>query len=128
MTFTLGVTIERSGRALEPTDQIKTQLGSTATFTWLGVGAVIFLADGGLGSLLSLRALLFLGVGMFAAAVVVGLASYKLFLNLADKAARSAGVEGAREAILRSFRQSRVAAVVLCVLLESWAYSSFFLP
>jgi hypothetical protein len=112
---------------VEPTDQIKTQLGSTATFTWLGVGAVIFLADGGLGHLLSLRALLFLGVGMFGATIVVGLASYKLFLKLADKAALAAGAEGAREAILRSARQSRTAAVVLCVLLESWAYSSFFL-
>ncbi|MEW5787672.1 MAG: hypothetical protein AB1899_07445 [Pseudomonadota bacterium] len=112
---------------MEPTDQIKTQLGSTATFTWLGVGAVIFVIDGGLRSLLSLRAVLFLGIGMFAAAIVIGLASYKLFLNLADKAALSAGVEGARDAILRSFRQSRAAAVVLCVLLETWAYSSFFL-
>ena len=112
---------------MEPTDQIKTQLGNTAIIAWLGVGAVVFLADAGIGGLFSWRALLFLGVGMLVAAVVVGLASYKFFLWQADKSALAAGAEGAREAVLRSFRQSRVVAVVLCVLLESWAYSSFFL-
>lgn len=112
---------------MESTDQIKTQLGNTTIITWLGVGAVVFLADAGMGGLFSWRALLFLGVGMLVAAVVVGLASYKFFLWQADKSALAAGAGGAREAVLRSFRQSRVVAVVLCVLLESWAYSSFFL-
>lgn len=112
---------------MEPTDQIKTQLGNSIIITWLGVGALIFLADAGLGGLFSWRALLFLGVGMLVAAVVVGLAAYKFFLWLADRSALAAGAEGAREAVLRSFRHSRYAAVVLCLLLESWAYSSFFL-
>lgn len=112
---------------MEPTDQIKTQLGNTVIVTWLVAGAVIFLADAGMGGFFSWRALFFLGVGMLVAAVVVGLASYKFFLWQADKSALAAGADGAREAVLRSFQHSRIVAVVLSLLLESWAYSSFFL-
>lgn len=112
---------------MESTDQIKTQFANTIIITWLVAGTLFFLADTGLGGLFSWRALLFLVVGMLIAAVVVGLAAYKFFLWLADKSALAAGAEGARVAVLRSFRHSRVAAVILCLLLESWAYSNFFL-
>lgn len=111
---------------IQPVDEIKARLGRTATFTWLGGGALLLLADGGLGMLISLRALLFLGVGMFVAAFLVGLVSYKIFLKLADKAALAAGAGEAREAVLRSFRQSRIAAIVLGLVFVLWVYTSFF--
>lgn len=110
----------------QPIDAIKAQLGRTATFTWLGGGALLLLADGGFDSLISLRALLFLGVGMFVAAFLVGLASYKLFLKLADSAALTAGSDGYHEAILRSFRQSQIAGVALGLIFVLWVYASFF--
>ena len=110
----------------QPVDEIKTQLGRTATFTWLGGGVLLFVADGGFGNLISLRALLFLGVGMLVAAFLVGLASYKLFLKLADSAALSAGAGGAREAILRSYRQSQIANVALGLVSVLCVYASLF--
>ncbi len=110
----------------QPVDDIKAQLGRIATFTWLGGGIVLLLADGGLRNLLSLHALLFLGIGMFVSAFLVGLVSYKLFLKLADKAALAAGAGEAREAVLRSFRQSRIAAVILGLVFVLWLYASAF--
>lgn len=111
---------------IQPIDEVKAQLGRAATFTWLGSGAVLFIADGGVGSLLSVRAVLFLGIGMFVSAALVGLASYKLFLKLADKAALAANPEEAREAVLGSFRRSRIACVVLGLVFVFWIYASFF--
>ena len=110
----------------QPLDEIKAKLGHTATFTWLGGGALLFLVDGGLQNLISFQALLFLGVGMFVAAFLVGLISYKLFLKLADKASLAAGADQAREAVLRSFRQSQIAGFVLGLLFVLWVYASFF--
>jgi hypothetical protein len=107
-------------------DQITAQLGRLATFTWLGGGALLLLVDGGLGMMISLRALLFLGVGMFVSSFLVGLLSYKIFVKLADKAALAAGAGDAREAILRSFRQSRIAAIVLGLVFVLWVYAGFF--
>ena len=63
---------------------------------------------------------------MFVAAFLVGLASYKLFLKLADRAALATGADGAREAILRSFRQSQIASVALGLVFVLWVYASFF--
>ncbi len=110
----------------QPIDEVKAQLGRAATFAWLGGGTVLLVVDGGVGSLLSLRAALFLGIGMFVSAALVGLASYKLFLKLADTAALAASPGEAREAVLSSFRRSRIACIVLSLVFVFWVYVSFF--
>lgn len=67
------------------TDTAKAQLGKNATVIWLVGGAVLFLLDGGVAHLFSLRALAFLGIGMFVAAIVVGSISYFLVNALATR-------------------------------------------
>jgi hypothetical protein len=57
-------------------DEGKARLGTEATCVWLIGGAILFLVDGGLSNLFSVRAAVFLGVGMFAAAIIVGGISY----------------------------------------------------
>jgi hypothetical protein len=110
----------------EPTDDVKAKLGATATFTWLAGGALLFLVDRGLGGLLSLRALLFLGVGMFVAAIVVGIAAYKFFLHRADKAAMAAGAAGARDAVVKTITHSQILSGVLSAALVVLAYAGLF--
>lgn len=110
----------------QPTDEVKAKLGHTATFAWLGTGVLLFLIDGGVKKLLSLQALLFLGVGMFVAAVLVGFVSYKIFLNLAYKNGISAGPENARQAVIKNYHLSQGIACVLGPLFTLWCYASFF--
>lgn len=66
-------------------DNAKAQLGKNATAIWLVGGAALFLLDGGFTHLFSLRALAFLGIGMFVAAIVVGSISYLLLNTLATR-------------------------------------------
>lgn len=124
--FALGVIGRESEMSDQPTDQIKGQLGTVATVVWLGVGALAFVLDRGFGGLFSLQALLFLGVGMFLAAIVSGLVAYKLFLRLADRAAMAAGAEGARQAVLRAVIQAYAISGALTVILVVGIYLSFF--
>jgi hypothetical protein len=110
----------------QPIDEVKAKLGTAATFVWLGGGALLFLIDGGIGNLFTLKALLFLGVGMFVAAFLVGLLSYKVFLRLADRAALAAGAEGARVAVLRTVKQCQLISAAASLFLVIWCYISFF--
>ena len=58
-----------------PYDQQKQAAGSLATITFIISAIYLFWSDTGFGSLFSLKALLFLGVGMFAAAIIIGIPS-----------------------------------------------------
>ena len=111
---------------MQPTDEVKAKLGTTATFSWLGAGSLLFLIDRGFGGLLSWRAALFLGAGMFVAAIAVGLVAYKFFLYRADKAAMAAGAGGAREAVLRTIVHSQIVSGTLSTLFAALSYASFF--
>jgi hypothetical protein len=110
----------------QPTDQIKGQLGTVATVVWLIGGVLAFVLDRGFGSLISLRALLFLGVGMFVAAIVAGLATYKMFLHLADRAAMAPGATDPRQAVMRALLLSYGICAVLSALLVIGAYITMF--
>lgn len=112
----------------EPTDKIKARLGRIATFAWLIGGVVLLVYDGGVRGLLTMKALAFLGIGMFVAAIVIGLLTYKLFVHFADKAAFKAGQSGGhpRDPILHVYRQTRIVAGLAGLIFVFWVYASFF--
>jgi hypothetical protein len=59
-------------------EKMKETEGSVATYVWIGSGLFLFLSDGGIGALFSLKAILFFVVGMFLAAIVFGNIGYLL--------------------------------------------------
>ena len=67
-------------------DELKAALGREATFSWLGVGAVLFYFDASSPGLVSWQAALFLGGGMFVASIVVALTLYGLLRALSREA------------------------------------------
>ena len=70
---------------MSSTDNAKAQLGKNATVIWLVGGIALFFFNKGISGLLSLRALAFLGIGMFVAAVVVGSISYFMLSTIAKR-------------------------------------------
>ena len=65
-------------------DELKASLGREVTFTWLGMGFLLFLFDDASPGLISWQAAVFLIGGMFVAAVGVGVAVYGLAEVLMD--------------------------------------------
>jgi hypothetical protein len=59
-------------------EKMKKTSGGLATYVWIGSGLFLFLSDGGIGALFSLKAILFFVVGMFVAAIVFGNMGYLL--------------------------------------------------
>jgi hypothetical protein len=59
-------------------EKMKETEGSLATYVWIGSGLFLFLRDGGIGALFSLKAILFFVVGMFVAAILFGNMGYLL--------------------------------------------------
>ena len=110
-------------------DNAKSQLGKNATFVWLIGGACLFLYDGGLRNLFSLRAAAFLGIGMFAAAIIVGGVSYLIVRAFANRLMKRFPDPSAPEALsaLRAWRHVfGIVNLTLGVLFVIWVYASFF--
>ena len=59
-------------------DQQKQAAGRFSTIVFTISGLYLFVANGGVSSLFSLKALLFFGAGMFAAAIFIGTPAYLL--------------------------------------------------
>jgi len=88
-----------------------------------------FLVDGGVSHLFSLRAAAFLGIGMFAAAIVVGSVSYFIINAMANRLMARYPDPSSSEAqsAMRIWRN--VFGVVnagLAILFVLWVYASFF--
>ena len=98
-------------------NELKVQLGRRATFTWLVGGGFLFLMDGGPEALVSLNALAFLGIGMFAAAVIVGNLSYFLLVRFGDRYFMRHQYTLKRPWLLGD---------ALAVVFLLWCYASFF--
>jgi len=110
-------------------DDMKARHGSIATVTWLIGGTALFLFDGGLNSLFSLKAAAFLFVGMFVAAVAVGNATWWLQQRLVKyllkkfpdpfdpKAVRSISNVGSWLTLVD---------VLIGIVFVVWVYNSFF--
>lgn len=64
-------------------DKAKADHGGFATYTWIGSGLYLFLADGGLRSLFTLKSIAFFVIGMFVAAIIFGGIAYLLRRTLA---------------------------------------------
>lgn len=110
-------------------EDAKAQIGGRATGIWLVGGVILFLVDGGLSHLFSLRAAAFLGIGMFAAAIIVGGVSYLIVNAMATRlAARYPDpTSSAAQAAMRTWRSIfGIANTVLAILFLLWVYASFF--
>ncbi len=110
-------------------DNAKAQLGKNATVIWLVGGVILFLIDGGFSHLFSLKAAAFLGIGMFAAAVVVGSISYFILTTMAKRlmARHPDPSSPEAQAAMRTWRSVfAVIDVVLALLFLLWVYASFF--
>lgn len=108
---------------------VKAQLGKNATATWLIGGVILFLADGGVSHLFSLRAAAFLGIGMFAAAIIVGGTSYFIINAMTTRlmARYPDATSNEAQSAMRTWRN--VFSVInggLAVLFLLWLYASFF--
>lgn len=64
-------------------DKQKEAHGRWATIAWIASGLYVYISNGGLGSLFSLSALAFFGIGMFVAALVFGALGYLVQRSLA---------------------------------------------
>jgi uncharacterized membrane protein len=110
-------------------DDAKAQLGKNATMVWLIGGVILFLVDGGVSHLFSLRAAAFLFIGMFAAAILVGGASYMILIALVSRLAPRYGDPSSAEAqaAMRTWRG--IFSFInfgLSVGFLLWVYASFF--
>jgi len=91
-------------------------------------GVILFLIDGGVPNLFSWRAAAFLGIGMFAAAIVVGGISYLIIRTLADRLMMRYGDPASVTAqrAMRKWRSVvRLLNLALAVLLVLCAYAVF---
>jgi uncharacterized membrane protein len=110
-------------------DNAKAQLGKNATVIWLAGGIILFLIDGGFPHLFSLRAAAFLGIGMFAAAIIVGSVSYFIINAMATRlmARYPDPTSPDAQAAMRTWRNVfSVVNVALALLFLLWVYASFF--
>ena len=110
-------------------DNVKAQLGKNATAVWLVGGVILFLVDGGLPHLFSLRAAAFLGIGMFAAAIIVGGISYFVINAMATRLMARYPDPTSTEAQVAMRRWRNVFGVMnsgLAILFVLWVYASFF--
>jgi hypothetical protein len=110
-------------------DNAKAQLGRNATFIWLIGGAILFLIDGGVSNLLSLRAAVFLLVGMFVAALIVGGVSYWLINVMAKRLAQRFPDPTTPQAqsAMRTWRAIfAIVNLMLGAIFVVWVYASFF--
>jgi len=117
------------GEFVDWRDNAKAQLGKNATVIWLVGGVILFLLDGGISHLFSLRAAAFLGIGMFAAALIVGGVSYFIINAMATRLMARFPDPAAAEAqsAMRSWRLVfSILNLVLGVLFLVWVYASFF--
>lgn len=110
-------------------DNAKAQLGKNATVIWLVGGVILFLVDGGVSHLFSFRAAAFLGIGMFAAAIIVGGVSYFILNTMATRlmARHPDPTSSEAQSAMRVWRN--VFGVVnagLAILFLLWVYASFF--
>lgn len=62
--------------------ELKNRLGTSATYSWLGVITALIIIDDGVAGLLSVKALVLLLAGMFVAAICVGVVNYWLSVKL----------------------------------------------
>lgn len=110
-------------------DNVKAQLGKNATAIWLVGGVILFLVDGGVSHLFSLRAAAFLGIGMFAAAIIVGGISYLLINAMAARLMVRFPDPTSDEAQLAMRTWRNVFGVInagLAIFFVLWVYASFF--
>ena len=110
-------------------DNAKAQLGKNATAIWLVGGVILFLIDGGFSNLFSWKAAAFLGIGMFAAAIVVGGVSYFIITGMANRlmARYPDPTSSEAQTAMRTWRNIfSVVNVALGLLFLVWVYASFF--
>lgn len=101
----------------------KEAAGSWATFVWIGSGLYLYLSTEG-ASILSWSALGFFVVGMFAAAIVFGIASYGLQRGLAKVLAMMIGPPSRKVAgVIRGIALALlIAETVLIFFAASWVF------
>ena len=110
-------------------DNAKAQLGKNATVIWLVGGGILFLVDGGVSHLFSLRAAAFLGIGMFAAAIIVGSVSYFIINAMANRLMARYPDPSSSEAqsAMRMWRNVfGVLNAGLAILFVLWVYAGLF--
>lgn len=110
-------------------DDAKAQLGKNATAVWLVGGVILFLIDGGFSHLFSLKAAAFLGIGMFAAAIIAGSVSYFIINAMAKRlmARYPDPTSPEAQAAMRTWRYIfSIVNVALGVIFLVCVYAGFF--
>lgn len=127
--FSVHNPVKKKGRLPMDSDDVKAQLGKNATAIWLIGGVILFLVDGGFSHLFSLRAAAFLVIGMFAAAIIVGIVSYFIINAMATRLSARYPDPSTPDAqvAMRTWRNVfSLINVVLAALFVLGAYASFF--
>jgi hypothetical protein len=85
--------------------EVKEECGTLATYIWLGFGAVLHILYFGFYSLFSIKSIIFFGVGIFAAAIIIGGINYQLhllFLKILKNKIKQVSITQGKEVILKN--------------------------